>query len=236
MNKLEFFKLVKEITEASNLDELKDLVIKANNFVKENNINKGSNEFKKLVTVIDIIKFRLKKKIKSESTTPKTIVVSEEQYEYILKNLTEVDSRSQQIIDDILDQISAHGEESLSPSQLKKLEDFKDGKSVDYDKNKNRDFPPLEFESKLEGLPEIKFIFRESVETDMGFEYLGEVEFLGNVYTGFLVVDNDNKLQALEFENLETKNDLWVDAEGLEHELVSFFDAVSEGLNDEKEY
>ena len=70
----------------------------------------------------------------------------------------------------------------------------------------------------------------------MGFEYLGEVEFLGNVYTGYLVVDNDNKLQALEFENLDTKNDLWVDAEGLEHELVSFFDAVSEGLNDEKEY
>jgi flagellin-specific chaperone FliS len=117
MNKLEFFKLIKEITEVSNLDELKNLVIKANNFVKENDIKKGSEEFEKFVKVIDIIKFRLKKKIKSESTTPKTIVVSEEQYEFILKNITEVDSRSQQIIDDILDQISAHGEESLSPSQ-----------------------------------------------------------------------------------------------------------------------
>ena len=76
MNKLEFFKLIKEITEVSNLDELKNLVIKANNFVKENDIKKGSEEFEKFVKVIDIIKFRLKKKIKSESITPKTIVVS----------------------------------------------------------------------------------------------------------------------------------------------------------------
>jgi ribosomal protein L7/L12 len=54
MNKLEFFKLIKEITEVSNLDELKNLVIKANNFVKENDIKKGSEEFEKFVKVIDI--------------------------------------------------------------------------------------------------------------------------------------------------------------------------------------
>ena len=59
MNKLEFFKLIKEITEVSNLDELKNLVIKANNFVKENDIKKGSEEFEKFVKVIDIIKFRV---------------------------------------------------------------------------------------------------------------------------------------------------------------------------------
>ncbi len=235
MDKKEYFKIIRDITQASNLDELKELVIVANKFVNDNKIKKDSDEFDKLVKVVDLIRFRLKKKIRSESKTPKTIIVTEEQYNFIVSNLDEVDSRSQKIIDDILDQISYHGEESLTPSQKKKLEDFGAGKSVDYDKSKNRDFPPLEFESKIEGLPEIKFIFRESVETDMGHEYLGEVEFLGNVYTGFLVVDRDEKLQALEFENLETKNDLWEDSEGLEKEMVSFFDAVSEGLADEKE-
>jgi hypothetical protein len=65
---------------------------------------------------------------------------------------------------------------------------------------------------------------------------LGEVEFLDNSYTGFLVVDMDNKVQAIEFENLETKNDLWQDAEGLEKEMVSFFEAVAEGLNDYEEF
>jgi hypothetical protein len=36
--------------------------------------------------------------------------------------------------------------------------------------------------------------------------------------------------------NLETKNDLWEDAEGLEKEMVSFFEAVAEGLNDYEEF
>jgi hypothetical protein len=233
----EYFKLIKDITICDNLEQLKELVVKANQFVKENNLKKDSDEFKKLVNVVDLIKVKLKSKRKfhSESKSPKKYVVSEEQYLKMVEVL-ETNSRSQQVIDDILDQISSHGEESLSPSQLKKLQDFGMGNEVDYGRNKNRDTPNLRFESNLEGTPKIVFIYREMVETDMGYEYLGEVEFLDNSYTGFLVVDMDNKVQSIEFENLETKNDLWQDAEGLEKEMVMFFDAVAEGLNDYEEF
>ena len=236
MNK-EYFKLIKDITTCDNLEQLKKLVVNANQFVKENNLKKDSDEFKKLVTIVDLIKIRLKSKRRfhSESKSLKKYIVSEEQYLKMVEIL-ETNSRSQQVIDDILDQISSQGEESLSPSQLKKLQDFGMGNEVDYDRNKNRDTPNLTFESNLEGIPKMVFIYREMVETDMGYEYLGEVEFLDNSYTGFLVVDTDNKVQAIEFENLETKNDLWQDAEGLEKEMVIFFDAVAEGLNDHEEF
>jgi hypothetical protein len=232
MNK-EYFKLIKDITTCDNLDNLKELVVKANQFIKENGLKKDSEEFKKLVKVVELIKFKLKseRKFHSESTTNKKYIVSEEQYLRMIEIL-EVNSRSQEVIDDILDQISQHGKESLSPTQLKKLEDFGQGNEVDYDRKKYRDTPNLRFESKLEGIPSITFVYREMVETDMGYEYLGEVEFLDNVYTGFLVVDNDNKVQSLEFENLDTKKDLWEDSEGIEREIVSFFEGVAEGLND----
>jgi hypothetical protein len=166
-------------------------------------------------------------KLKTEN---KTYVVSEEQLKRLTKILSEVDSTSQDIIDRILDQVSQHGEESLSPSQKKKLDDFSSGKSLDYDKSKYRDRPGVTFESEDE--PKITFVLRESIETDEGFEYLGDVEFMGNVYTGFITSDSDDNLTSIEFEDLETQKDLLEVSEDNEH-VVNFFDGVVKGLSDE---
>lgn len=166
-------------------------------------------------------------KLKTEN---KTYVVSEEQLKRLTKILSEVDSTSQDIIDRILDQVSQHGEESLSPSQKKKLDDFSSGKSLDYDKSKYRDRPGVTFESEDE--PKITFVLRESIETDEGFEYLGDVEFMGNLYTGFITSDSDDNLTSIEFEDLETQKDLLEVSEDNEH-VVNFFDGVVKGLSDE---
>ena len=166
-------------------------------------------------------------KLKTEN---KTYVVSEEQLKRLTKILSEVDSTSQDIIDRILDQVSQHGEESLSPSQKKKLDDFSSGKSLDYDKSKYRDRPGVTFESEDE--PKITFVLRESIETDEGFEYLGNVEFMGNLYTGFITSDSDDNLTSIEFEDLETQKDLLEVSEDNEH-VVNFFDGVVKGLSDE---
>ena len=229
MEKLDYLKLVKKVSDCKDLDDLKNTVKEVNEFIKKNKIKSSSDEFKKLEERIKLILFRLKKKEKLKTESRK-FVVSEEQLLRLTKFLNETDSTSQDIIDRILDQISSQGEESLSVSQKKKLQDFSQGKSLEYDKPKYRDRPGVTFESEEE--PKITFIFREMIETDEGYEYLGEVEFMGNEYTGFVIADHDDNLTAIEFENLETSKDLLEDSEDNSH-VVNFFEGVVKGLSDE---
>jgi len=82
MNKIEYLKLLKDITQCSSMEELKDVVTKTNSFVKENNIKPGSDEFQKLEKYVKIVllKLKSKKKYQVESKTNKTIIITEEQY------------------------------------------------------------------------------------------------------------------------------------------------------------
>ena len=73
----------------------------------------------------------------------------------------------------------------------------------------------------------------ETFETDDGFEYLGSLDFNGKEYTGFFVVDSENKVESIEFENYETKKDLFEDSEGLEQEIVVYFDEIADELSNE---
>ena len=234
-HKLEYLKLIKDITQASDLDELKNLVSTANEFIKKSKLKNTSEEYNKIINIVDIIKFKLKskKKHKHESLESKKYVISEKQYNDIINYLSENNSRTQEIIDNILDQISEFGIDSLDASQLKKLEDYKLGKSLDYDKPKMRDKKIVKFENNLQGIPKMTFTLMDTVETTEGFEYLGDFEFMDKEYVGFFIVNNDNEVVGIEFENMDSKTDLLVDAEGLEHEIVLFFDGIAEGLSDE---
>jgi len=82
MNKIEYLKLLKDITQCSSSEELKDVVFKVNNFVKESNIKSNSDEFQKLEKYVKIVllKLKSKKKHQVESKTNRTIVITEEQY------------------------------------------------------------------------------------------------------------------------------------------------------------
>jgi hypothetical protein len=228
MENIDYLKLQKKIVNSENLDELKDAVKEVNQFVKDKKIKSGSDEFKKLQERINLILVKLRKKLKTEQ---KTIVVTEQQLSRVVKLLSEVDSTSQDIIDRILDQISKHGEESLSPSQKKKLQDFSSGKSLEYDKPKYRDRPGVTFESQEE--PTVSFTLQESIETEDGHEYLGEVEFMGNEYTGFVTVDESEQLTSIEFENMDTQKDLLEDAGDNVPHIINFFEGVVMGLADE---
>lgn len=161
----------------------------------------------------------------------RTIIVTEQQLSRIVKLISETDSTSQDIIDRILDQISQHGEESLTPKQQKYLKDFGVGESLEYDKPKFRDRPGVNFESQEE--PTVSFTLMETIETDEGHEYLGDVEFQGNEYTGFITADGNENLISIEFENLETQKDLLEDAGSDVQHIVSFFEGVVMGLADE---
>lgn len=229
MDKLDFLKVQKKVLTSQNLDELKEAVKEVNEFIKNNKIKSNSDEFKSLEEKIRIIHLKLKKSRKFTKES-KSYVVSEEQLIKLSKMISEIDSTSQDIIDRILDQISQHGQESLTPSQHKKLKDFSSGKSLEYDKPKYRDRIGVTFESEDE--PTIVFVLRETVETEEGYEYLGDVEFMDNVYVGFITSDNEDNLTSIEFENLETQKDLLEDSKDNQH-LINFFRGVVKGLSDE---
>jgi hypothetical protein len=82
MENKEYLKLLKDITQCSSLSELKDVVSKVNNFIKENNLKPSSDEFQKMEKFVKIVLLKLKSKEKRqvESKTNRTIIITEEQY------------------------------------------------------------------------------------------------------------------------------------------------------------
>jgi ribosome-binding protein aMBF1 (putative translation factor) len=82
MENKEYLKLLKDITQCSSLSELKDVVSRVNNFVKENKLKPSSDEFQKMEKFVKIVLLKLKTKERqqSESKTNRTIIITEEQY------------------------------------------------------------------------------------------------------------------------------------------------------------
>ena len=82
MEKKEYLKLLKDITQCSSLEDLKDVVSNVNKFVKENNLKSSSDEFQKMEKYIKVVlmKLRSKEKRMTESVQPRTIIITEEQY------------------------------------------------------------------------------------------------------------------------------------------------------------
>lgn len=62
MNKqLEFSKLLRDIVYSTSLSELKDNVVKVNEFVSKNYLSSDSEEYKKLENAIKLMKLKLRK-------------------------------------------------------------------------------------------------------------------------------------------------------------------------------
>lgn len=82
MDKKEYLKLLKDITQCSSLGEMKDVVSDINTFVKENNIKTSSDQFQKMEKYIKVVlmKLRSKEKQMTENSQLKTIIITEEQY------------------------------------------------------------------------------------------------------------------------------------------------------------
>ena len=82
MKNKEYLKLLKDITQCSSLGELKDVVSEVNSFVKENNLKPSSDEFQKMEKYIKVVLMKLKSKEKhmTEDIQPRTIIITEEQY------------------------------------------------------------------------------------------------------------------------------------------------------------
>lgn len=82
MDKKEYLKLLKDITQCSSLGEMKDVVSDINTFVKENNIKTSSEQFQKMEKYIKVVlmKLRSKEKQMTENSQLKTIIITEEQY------------------------------------------------------------------------------------------------------------------------------------------------------------
>jgi hypothetical protein len=82
MEKKGYLKLLKDITQCSSLGELKDVVSEVNSFVKENNLKPSSDEFQKMEKYIKVVLMKLKSKEKhmTEDIQPRTIIITEEQY------------------------------------------------------------------------------------------------------------------------------------------------------------
>jgi len=80
MNKnYDFASLIKDIVSSSSLDELRGCVVKGNEFLTKYNLPEGSDEFKKLTTVVKLVRMKLKSKKKhyDESIVGKTYTISE---------------------------------------------------------------------------------------------------------------------------------------------------------------
>lgn len=82
MEKKEYLKLLKDITQCSSLDELKNVVSDVNKFVKENNLKPTSDEFQKMEKYIKVVlmKLRSEERRMTENKSYRTIIITEEQY------------------------------------------------------------------------------------------------------------------------------------------------------------
>ena len=82
MDKKEYLKLLKDITQCSSLEDLKDVVSDVNKFVKENNLKPSNDEFQKMEKYIKVVllKLRSKEKHMTENKSFRTIIITEEQY------------------------------------------------------------------------------------------------------------------------------------------------------------
>lgn len=80
MNKnYDFTSLIKDIVNSSSLDELRECVVKGNEFLTNYNLSENSDEFKKLTTIVKLVKMKLrsKKKHYDESIVGKSYTISE---------------------------------------------------------------------------------------------------------------------------------------------------------------
>jgi hypothetical protein len=80
MNKnYDFASLIKDIVSSSSLDELRGGVVKGNEFLIKYNLSENSDEFKKLTTVVKLVRMKLKSKKKhyDESIIGKSYTISE---------------------------------------------------------------------------------------------------------------------------------------------------------------
>jgi hypothetical protein len=151
------------------------------------------------------------------------ILVSEEQYK-VLKEY-------QDVLDNILDKISAEGLDSLTHKEktyLKQLE--KTGQLGDLG-NPTENKKGFEIESEIESLPDMKFTFYEANDTDIETEYYGAIEFMDRTFVGSIVTDPDSNITSVEFYDFKDNTDLMVFLEGMEPELMYFLNDVVEKLN-----
>ena len=66
MNKnYDFTSLIKDIVNSSSLDELRECVVKGNEFLTNYNLSENSDEFKKLTTIVKLVKMKLRPKKKT---------------------------------------------------------------------------------------------------------------------------------------------------------------------------
>ncbi len=122
------------------------------------------------------------------------ILVSEEQYK-ILKEY-------QDVLDNILDKISAEGLDSLTHKEktyLKQLEKTGQLGDLELPSENKKGFV---IKSDIELLPDMKFTFYEANDTDIETEYYGEIEFMDRTFVGSVVTDPDGNIISVEFYNL----------------------------------
>ena len=151
------------------------------------------------------------------------ILVSEEQYK-ILKEY-------QDILDNIIDKISAEGLDSLTHRErtyLKQLEKTGELGDLELPSENKKGFV---IKSDIESLPDMKFTFYEANDTDIETEYYGEIQFMDRTFVGSIVTDPDNNITSIEFYDLTDNIDLMDFLEGMEPELTYFLNDVVEKLN-----
>ena len=151
------------------------------------------------------------------------ILVSEEQYK-ILKEY-------QDVLDVILDKISAEGLDSLTHKERAYLEDLRKTGQLGDLGNPTENKKGFEIESEIESLPDMKFTFYEANDTDIETEYYGAIEFMDRTFVGSVVTDPDGNITSVEFYDFKDNTDLMVFLEGMEPELMYFLNDVVEKLN-----
>lgn len=151
------------------------------------------------------------------------ILVSEEQYK-ILKEY-------QDVLDVILDKISAEGLDSLTHKERAYLEDLRKTGQLGDLGNPTENKKGFEIESEIESLPDMKFTFYEANDTDIETEYYGAIEFMDRTFVGSIVTDPDSNITSVEFYDFKDNTDLMVFLEGMEPELMYFLNDVVEKLN-----
>jgi len=147
-----------------------------------------------------------------------------------MKHLLTYKLYENKVLDNILDIISNSGKESLTDDELNYLKQFSED-NIDIDLEKRLSINGGEtFISKNNNIPDLTFTYENTEDFGDELIHKGKLTFNGNDYFGVINCDGDGNFVSAEFYlnepdeyHDEMGNDLYYDAEGLEHELDQFF-------------
>lgn len=136
-----------------------------------------------------------------------------------------------QQVDKILDKISKSGINSLTKQEKEYLDRYSTGEELPEEITKESELKGKKFVSDQMNIPEMVFVYDMTKDLGDEIRHYGDMTFGDTTFNGFISCTRDGDFKHAEFYDVDEfddytrdiTTDLYTKAEGLEHEIDSFF-------------